>query len=87
MAVEMHAYKYDRQTEYAHSLAKLNTAITHNPGNGMRTADNTPQAMLFLITDGMRDDERGGRQIGPITIAQGDTTKARGVRIAVLCTA
>ncbi|WP_294298083.1 hypothetical protein [uncultured Sphingomonas sp.] len=53
----------------------------------MRTADNTPQAMSLLITDGMRDDERGRRQIGPITTVQGDTTKARGVRIAVLCTA
>lgn len=86
VAVQMHANLYDRQTEHAGSLAKLNAAITQNPGNGMRSAGNTPQAVLFLITDGMRDEEVGGRQIGPITTDQCAAIKARGVRIAVLYT-
>lgn len=86
VAVEMHAYMYDRQTEHADSLGKMNAAIKQNPGNGMRSGGNTPQAVLFLITDGMRDEEKSGRQIGPITADQCTTIKARGVRIAVLYT-
>ncbi len=86
IAVQMHANLYDRQTEHAGSLAKLNAAIKDNPGNGRRTPGDRPKAVLFLITDGMRDEEISGRQIGPITADQCDTIKARGVRIAVLYT-
>lgn len=86
IAVQMHAYLYDRQSEHAGSLAKLNNAITSNPGNGRRTPGDRPKAVLFLITDGMRDEEIGSRQMGPITADQCDAIKARGVRIAVLYT-
>lgn len=86
IAVERHAKLYDRQTEHAGSLARLNGAITDNPGNGRRVAGDRPKAVLFLITDGMRDEEINGRQLGPITADQCDTIKGRGVRIAVLYT-
>lgn len=56
------------------------------PGNGTNQSGDNPQAMLFLITDGMRDENRGGRKLGPIPTSQCDTIKARGIRIAVLYT-
>lgn len=86
IAVQMHGYMYDRQTEHAGSLAKLNAAVTSNPGNGLRTPGDRPKATLFLITDGMRDEEINGRQMGPIAPDQCDAIKARGIRIAVLYT-
>ncbi|HEX7782096.1 MAG TPA: pilus assembly protein TadG-related protein [Sphingobium sp.] len=55
-------------------------------GNGGNQIGDTPQAMLFLITDGMRDENNSGRKIGPIPTAQCDTIKARGIKIAVLYT-
>jgi len=64
------------------ALATLPTA----PGEGTNTSGDTPEAILFLITDGMRDEDSGGRKMGPIPTAQCDTIKARGIRIAVLHT-
>jgi len=55
-------------------------------GNGTKQPGDTPQAILFLITDGMRDEQNGGRKLGPIPTAQCATIKARGIRIAVLYT-
>lgn len=55
-------------------------------GNGGNRPGDTPQAMLFLITDGMRDENNGGRQLGPIPTSQCTTIKNRGIRIAVLYT-
>lgn len=55
-------------------------------GNGTNDPGDTPQAILFLITDGMRDENNGGRKMGPIPTGQCDTIKARGVRIAILYT-
>ncbi len=56
------------------------------PGKGTNQSGDSPQAMLFLITDGMRDEMNGGRQIGPIPTSQCTTIKNRGIRIAVLYT-
>lgn len=57
------------------------------PGQGTNVAGDTPMALLFLVTDGMRDELNGGsRFMGPIPTAQCDTIKARGIRIAVLYT-
>lgn len=86
VAVEEGAYLYDQQTEHAGSLAKLNAAVTSNPGNGLRTPGDRPKAVLFLITDGMRDEQVNGRQLGPIAADQCDAIKSRGIRIAVLYT-
>jgi len=57
------------------------------PGNGTNVTGDTPQAILFLITDGMRDESTGGdRVMGPPPSSLCDSIKARGVRIAVLYT-
>lgn len=77
---------WDRQTEHAGSLRKLNTAVTSDPGNGRRTPGDRPQAVLFLVTDGMRDEQAYGRQMGAIAADQCAAIKARGIRIAVLYT-
>lgn len=57
-----------------------------SPGDGTNVAGDSPQAILFLVTDGMRDEDSGGRQLGPIPLAQCNTIKKRKIRIAVLNT-
>ena len=57
------------------------------PGNGTNNPGDTPQAVLFLVSDGMRDEKRsGGKPEGPIDLAYCTSVKARGIRIAVLYT-
>ncbi|MGK6319814.1 pilus assembly protein TadG-related protein [Sphingomonas sp. DT-204] len=60
------------------------------PGEGTNIPGDTPQALLFIITDGMRDEAVNGninnRAIGPLPTSLCDTVKARGIRIAVLYT-
>ncbi len=55
-------------------------------GNGTTASGDTPQAMLFIITDGMRDEAAGGRVMGPIPTAQCDAIKNRKIKIAILYT-
>ncbi len=56
-------------------------------GMGTNNSGDTPQAMLFIITDGMRDELNGGsRYIGPIPTSQCTAIKNRGIRIAILDT-
>ncbi|KQR81210.1 hypothetical protein ASG07_12140 [Sphingomonas sp. Leaf343] len=85
VAVAMHANLYDRQTEYSGSLQKGSDLIKVI-GQGTRASGDNPQAVMFIITDGMRDEELWGRQMGPITTDQCTAIKARGIRIAVLYT-
>jgi len=57
------------------------------PGQGTNVTGDTPMALLFIVSDGMRDELSGGsRFMGPIPTSQCDTIKARGIRIAVLHT-
>lgn len=86
VAVAMHAHHYDRQTEHADSMIKQQAIMPTTPGLGTDRADDKPQAMMFLITDGMRDEERSGRQMGAMPEDQCTAIKARGIRIAVLYT-
>jgi Flp pilus assembly protein TadG len=76
----------DTQTNFTNAFTKILAAMPVNPGNGTRNAGDTPQAFLFIITDGMRDEEASGRKIGPIPLTQCATIKARGIRIAILNT-
>ena len=86
VAVEMHSSYYDRQTEHSDSMIKQQNLMPSAPGFGTGAAGDPPQAMMFLITDGMRDEERGGRQMGPMPEDQCTAIKARKIRIAVLYT-
>jgi Flp pilus assembly protein TadG len=75
----------DTATNFTTAFSSSNSAIPA-PGDGTNTAGDKPQAILFLLTDGMRDENSGGRQMGPIPTSQCDTIKSRGIRIAVLYT-
>ena len=78
---------WDRQTEHDDSLAKAAALMPLASGNGSRKPGMTPQSILFLVTDGMRDEDRSGRQLGAILQTQCTAIKARlNTRIAVLYT-
>jgi len=75
----------DMLTNFTTSLTSIN-AIMPVPGAGTKKGSDSPQGVMFLITDGMRDENAGGRKLGPMPTAMCDTIKAKGIRIAVLYT-
>lgn len=66
------------------------TNIANNiplPGNGTNVEGDTPQEILFVITDGMRDENRpGGKPEVAFDTAQCNVMKNNGIRIAILYT-
>ena len=90
----------DVATSYDNSLGKLSeTSYIPNPGNGTNEAGDTPQEVLFIVTDGVEDEESGGSRlqqaINDLGNAPGGnsnstnwctTIKNRGIKIAVLYT-
>jgi Putative Flp pilus-assembly TadE/G-like len=90
----------DVATNYDDSLGKLSQAsYIPNPGNGTNQAGDTPQEVLFIVTDGVEDEESGGSRlqqaINDLGNAPGGnsnsanwctTIKNRGIRIAILYT-
>ncbi len=76
----------DTDTASSDAFNRIN-AIMPSPGNGTKVAGDTPQEILFVITDGMRDETRsGGRPEVAFDPAWCSTVKDRGIRIAVLYT-
>jgi hypothetical protein len=84
----------DYATNYENALGAVNT-IMPNPGNGTNVVGDTPQEVLFIVTDGVADElsppscsqtETGSRCQEPINTALCTTIKNRGVRIAILYT-
>jgi Flp pilus assembly protein TadG len=75
----------DQNTNFTNAFNSLNSLIPA-PGNGTKLAGDKPQAMVFLISDGMRDENAGSRTMGPIPAALCTTMKSRGIRIAVIYT-
>ncbi|WP_230481079.1 pilus assembly protein TadG-related protein [Sphingomonas sp. Leaf21] len=74
----------DQDTGSSDAMDNMNATI-NTPGTGINNA--TPQAVLFIITDGMRDEYRpGGRPEVAFDTTKCDMIKNRGVRIAVLYT-
>ena len=89
----------DVGTNYDDSLGKLSQAsYIPNPGNGTNQTGDTPQKVLFIVTDGVEDEQNGGRlqqAINDLGNAPGGSTsstnwctaiKSRGVKIAILYT-
>ena len=89
----------DVATNYDDALGKLSQAsYIPNPGNGTNQAGDTPQEVLFIVTDGVEDEQNGGRlqqAINDLGNAPGGNSsgtnwctkiKARGVKIAILYT-
>jgi Flp pilus assembly protein TadG len=87
----------DVATNYDDSLGKLSTAsYIPNPGNGTNQSGDTPQEVLFIVTDGVEDEQSGSRlqeAINDLGAAPGGkssgtnwctTIKNRGIKIAIL---
>lgn len=77
----------DMATNFSAAFTGSLATMPTNPGEGTNISGDTPQAILFIISDGMRDESvSGGRSMGPIPTAQCTEIKNRGIRIAVLNT-
>jgi hypothetical protein len=82
----------DMDTNLDGDLTTMNTtgnsAYIPNPGNGTNNAGDTPQEVLFIVTDGQNDYSSGGRIYPPIdkSGARCLAIRNRGIRIAVLYT-
>ena len=76
----------DADTNFDNAFTSINNTMPA-PGNGSNVAGDTPQEVLFLVTDGVEDETVGGsRQQSLINVAKCTTIKNRGIRIAVLYT-
>ena len=90
----------DVGTSFDDSLGKLSqTSYIPKPGNGTNQHGDTPQEVLFIVTDGVEDEESGGSRlqqaINDLGNAPGGnssstnwctTIKNRGIEIAILYT-
>lgn len=78
----------DEDTNFDNGFSTINGAMP-NPGNGSSTPGDSPQEVLFLVSDGVADTASGGKRVytpfGPSS-TWCNTIKARGIRIAVLYT-
>ncbi|MGH7085241.1 MAG: pilus assembly protein TadG-related protein, partial [Acetobacteraceae bacterium] len=76
----------DEDTDYDAAMNGIN-AIMPNPGSGTTLPGDTPQEVLFFVTDGVEDEDvNGGRQMSVINTDLCSAIKNRGIRIAVLYT-
>ena len=80
----------DTDADYDNAMTKINAAMP-NPGSGTNTAGDTPQEVMFFVTDGVEDEAvsgapNNGRQQSVMDPGWCNTIKARGIRIAVLYT-
>lgn len=76
----------DTGTNFTSAINGILAKMPTTPGNGTNASGDTPQAILFIITDGMRDEAQSGRQMGPIPASLCTSVKNRGIRIAILDT-
>ena len=90
----------DVATNYDDSLGKLSqSSYVPNPGNGTNQPGDTPQEVLFIVTDGVEDEQSGGSRLEQAINDLGNsaygnssgtnwctTIKNRGVKIAILYT-
>ena len=54
----------DVATNYDNSLGKLSqTSYIPAPGNGTNQPGDTPQEVLFIVTDGVEDEQSGSRRL------------------------
>lgn len=76
----------DTDTASSDAFDRMNKLMPA-PGNGTNNAKDTPQEIMFVITDGMRDENRpGNRPEVAFDTTWCDTVKNRGIRIAILYT-
>jgi Flp pilus assembly protein TadG len=76
----------DTITNYTNAMTQINS-IMPNPGGGTKQAGDTPQEVLFFVTDGVEDETVGSSRVQSLMDPSYCTTiKNRGIRIAVLYT-
>lgn len=76
----------DTDTNSDNALRSVNSALP-NPGSGTNNPGDSPQEVLFLVTDGVEDETvSGSRQQSVFNVSRCTTIKNRGIRIAVLYT-
>jgi Flp pilus assembly protein TadG len=78
----------DQDTNYDTAMTQVNLTMP-NPGNGTNAFGDSPQEVLFIVTDGVADENVNGTRTYAMTnTAQSQCTaiKARGIRIAILYT-
>ena len=76
----------DADTNYDNAMNSINTLMP-NPGNGGNAQGDTPQEVLFFVTDGVEDEMVSGTRTQSLMSPSWCTTvKNRGIRIAVLYT-
>jgi Flp pilus assembly protein TadG len=76
----------DAITNYTNAMNQINS-IMPNPGNGTNQKTDSPQEVLFIVTDGVEDEMSGGSRVQALMDPSYCTTiKNRGIRIAVLYT-
>lgn len=76
----------DTDTASSDAFTRINLTMP-NPGNGTKVANDTPQEILFVITDGMRDELRAnGQPEVALDTVLCTAIKNRGIRIAILYT-
>ncbi len=76
----------DTDTNYDAAMSGINAAMP-NPGSGTATPGDSPQEVLFFVTDGVEDEMSGGSRVESLMDPTWCTKiKARGIRIAVLYT-
>jgi hypothetical protein len=76
----------DTDTNYDNAMNSVNTLMP-SPCNGTNAKGDTPQEVLFFVTDGVEDElVNGSRQQSLMSTSWCNTIKNRGIRIAVLYT-
>lgn len=78
----------DQSTDFKTAFSQMN-GVMPTPGSGATKDD--PQEVMFIITDGMSDENLSGmgrthRELQPTHIDQCNAIKARNIRIAILYT-
>jgi hypothetical protein len=67
-------------------MTQINSIMPY-PGDGTRIAGDTPQEVVFFVTDGAEDETVNGSRVQSLMDPSCCTTiKNRGIRIAVLYT-
>lgn len=76
----------DTDTDYDTAMSSINS-IMPNPGTGTNNTGDTPQEVMFFVTDGVEDEMvNGHRQQSLMSNSWCTQIKNRGIRIAVLYT-
>ncbi|MDQ0470284.1 pilus assembly protein TadG-related protein [Labrys wisconsinensis] len=87
VSVPYQNYNADRYTDLDGLLPKMDYLM---PSSGSGQTSASPQTVMFIVSDGVADEptpgNSSGRTLAPITVAQCDAIKSRGITIAVLYT-